>query len=229
MSWKSRYFEFLAYRSLVMEYFRKGARCTAAPKPRLGDETFDPNHKRGEEYVTTEHEPVFDAADLARCGRDIFVQRSHTTNEFGVEWLQRHLGDDYRLHIVEFDDYRALHIDATFVPLAPGKLMINPDRPLKQMPDVLKNSGWDILTPPRSTFPTDDSGYESFKWLSMNVLSLDEKRVIVEASEAPMIQALKDWGFEPIPCAFRENYRFGGSFHCATVDIRRRGGLQSYF
>jgi hypothetical protein len=22
---------------------------------------------------------------------------------------------------------------------------------------------------------------------------------------------------------------FGGSFHCATADVRRRGGLQSYF
>jgi glycine amidinotransferase len=22
---------------------------------------------------------------------------------------------------------------------------------------------------------------------------------------------------------------FGGSFHCATLDVRRRGGLQSYF
>jgi len=26
------------------------------------------------------------------------------------------------------------------------------------------------------------------------------------------------------------NYKpFGGSFHCATLDIRRRGTLQSYF
>ena len=40
---------------------------------------------------------------------------------------------------------------------------------------------------------------------------------------------LRDWGFEPIPCAFRHAYKFGGSFHCATVDIRRRGTLQSYF
>jgi glycine amidinotransferase len=134
MSWKSRYFEFLAYRSLVMDYFKRGARWTAAPKPRLGEETFDHNYKRGEQYVTTEHEPVFDAADMARCGRDIFVQRSHVTNQFGVDWLRCHLGDDYTLHVVEFGDDRALHIDATFVPLAPGKVMINPDRPIKEMP-----------------------------------------------------------------------------------------------
>ena len=41
----------------------------------------------------------------------------HVTNRFGFEWLQRHLGDTYNLHLVEFDDKRAIHIDATFLPL----------------------------------------------------------------------------------------------------------------
>lgn len=229
MSWRSRYFEFLAYRKLVKEYFAQGARWTAAPKPELTHQTYDHDWRRGESYVTTEFEPVFDAADVARCGKDIFVQRSHVTNDFGIDWLSRHLGDAYRVHRVEFDDYRAIHIDATFVPLAPGKLIVNPDRPIKQMPDVIANSGWDVLEAPRSTLPESHPWYHSFRWLSMNVLCLDEKRVIVERSEEPMIKALKSWGMEPIPCPFRQNYRFGGSFHCATVDIRRRGTLQSYF
>jgi glycine amidinotransferase len=44
-----------------------------------------------------------------------------------------------------------------------------------------------------------------------------------------MIRALKDFGFQPILCNFRNFNTFGGSFHCATLDIRRRGELQSYF
>jgi glycine amidinotransferase len=44
-----------------------------------------------------------------------------------------------------------------------------------------------------------------------------------------MIRALKDWGFEPIPCPFLNYSPFGGSFHCATLDVRRTGTLQSYF
>ncbi len=229
MSWRSRYFEFLAYRDLIKDYFKQGARWTAAPKPQLTEELYKHDYVRGEEYVTTEFEPVFDAADVARCGRDLFVQRSHVTNLFGIEWLRRHLGDKYRLHVVEFEDDRAIHIDATFVPLCPGKILVNPDRPLKAMPEVLKNSNWELLTAPRSTLPESYPLYRSFRWLSMNMLSLDEKRIIVEKSEEPLIAALKDWGFEPIPCAFRNNYRFGGSFHCATADIRRTGTLQSYF
>mgnify|MGYP003298904831 CR=1 FL=1 len=38
----------------------------------------------------------------------------------------------------------------------------------------------------------------------------------------------KNWGFTPIPCSFRNFNSFGGSFHCATLDVRRRGKLESY-
>jgi glycine amidinotransferase len=229
MAWRSRYFEFFAYRSLCMEYFRQGARWTAAPKPQMTDRSYNYSFKRGTDYVTTEFEPLFDAADMMRCGKDIFVQRSHVTNDMGIEWLRRQYGDQFTFHKVEFDDYRAIHIDATFVPLAPGKILINPDRPIKEMPEVLAKSDWEFLTAPRSTLPESNPAYHSFRWLSMNMLSLDEKRVIVEASEEPTIKALRKWGFDPIPCPFRNNYRYGGSFHCATVDIRRRGELQCYF
>jgi glycine amidinotransferase len=66
-------------------------------------------------------------------------------------------------------------------------------------------------------------------WLSMNVLMLDQRRVVVERSQPSMIAALKGWGFGPIPCEFQDYATFGGAFHCATLDIRRRGELQSYF
>jgi glycine amidinotransferase len=65
-------------------------------------------------------------------------------------------------------------------------------------------------------------------WINVNVLSLDEERVIVEKTQESTIKALKDWGFKPIPCSFL-NFAYGGAFHCATLDIRRRGMLQSYF
>jgi glycine amidinotransferase len=63
----------------------------------------------------------------------------------------------------------------------------------------------------------------------MNVLMLDEERVVVEQTQESMIRALRDWGFRPIPCGFMDFAPFGGSFHCATLDVRRRGELESYF
>lgn len=229
MAWRSRYFEFLAYRELCKQYFRQGASWTAAPKPAMSEKSYDRCWKRGEGYVSTEFEPLFDAADIARCGRDIIVQRSHVTNEMGIDWLERHLGDDYRVHRVEFEDYRAIHIDATFVPLREGTFLVNPDRPMKNMPEAIRKSGWEFLEAPRSTLPESHPWFHSFKWLSMNMLSLDETRVIVEASEEPTIKALINWGFDPIPVDFRNNYMYGGSFHCATVDIRRAGTLKTCF
>lgn len=232
MSWRSRYFESRAYRSLIKEYFQKGARWTAAPRPQLADSTYaiapdGVGYDLGAgRTVLTENEPLFDAADFCRIGRDIFCQLSQVTNRFGITWLDRHLGAEYRVHILNFDDPKAMHIDATFVPLAPGRLMINPTR-VNQLPDMFRD--WEILHPPAPTVPDSHPFYFSSSWLSLNVLSLDEQRVIVEAEEQPMIDFLKRHGFTPIPVHLRNFGSLGGGFHCATSDIRRRGPLASYF
>ena len=231
MAWRSRYFEVNSYRALIKEYFLKGARWSAGPKPQLSNQLYNYDYlgkSEGDEYdyVINEFEPTFDAADFVRCGRDIFVQRSHVTNSFGINWLRRHLGDQYTIHEMEFNDHHRMHIDATFMPLAPGKLLVNPLRVTK-LPSMFKD--WEILYTPEPGIPDDHPLYMTSKWVTMNVLMLDEKRVIVEAHEERTIEAFKKWGFKPIPCNFRNFNTFGGSFHCATLDIRRRGGLQSYF
>src|SRR5215213_4988834 len=229
LAWRSRYFETCGYRPLLKEYFREGAKWSMAPKPELRDEQYDydwtePQPDEPVRLVITEFEPTFDAADFIRCGRDIFAQKSNVTNDFGIEWLRRHLGDTYRIHVFEFNDTHPMHIDATLVPLAPGKLLINPERVLK-VPSVFR--GWDVFHAPKPIIPDDHTLYMTSKWINMNILMLDEKRVMVERQDEPMISAFKKWGFKPIPCNFRNFNSFGGSFHCATVDVRRRGRLES--
>ena len=231
MSWRSRYYETSAYRPLLKEYFQQGARWTSAPKPELAEELFDQNWtepERGEEmrYVITEYEPVFDAADFVRCGRDVFAQKSNVTNEVGIDWLARHLGDDYRVHTIEVHDTQPMHIDATFMPLAPGKVLINPDR-VGHLPEIVKK--WDLLEAPRPVLEVDRRYHMCSRWISMNIFMIDEERVVVEKEEEPLIQAFRDWGFKPIPCTLKTFNVFGGGFHCCTLDVRRRGTLESYF
>ncbi len=233
MAWRSRYFEIHAYRKLLNEYFKNGARWLAAPKPSMANGFYDANYRprhhtiRGKrQYAITNSEVAFDAADFVRCGRDIFVQKSQVTNDMGIEWVRRHIGTEYKVHIVEFGDPHPMHIDTTIVPLAPGKLLINPAWVTK-IPPMFKS--WDILVAPPPAKPFDSAMYFSSDWLTMNFLSIDEKRIIVEEQEEPLIRALQKWGFEPIPIPFRNFYPFGGSIHCATADIRRRGALRSYF
>ncbi|HWL87198.1 MAG TPA: hypothetical protein VNO21_15440 [Polyangiaceae bacterium] len=231
LAWRSRYYETSAYRTLLKEYFRGGAKWSSAPKPDLPDELYDqdwtePPDGDPTRLVITEYEPTFDAADFMRCGRDIFAQKSNVTNDFGIRWLARHLGSQYRIHVFEFDDPHPMHIDATLVPMAPGKLLVNPERVL-QVPSIFR--GWDVFHAPKPSIPSAHTLYMTSKWINMNILMLDEKRVIVERQDEPMIAAVKRWGFDPVLCPFRNFNSFGGSFHCATLDVRRRGTLQSYF
>jgi glycine amidinotransferase len=233
--WRSRYFEAGAYRSLLKEYFLNGARWIAAPRPQLTDQLFDrnyriPNPKEPLRFVVNEFEPVFDAADFVRCGRDLFVTRSNVTNEIGIEWLRRHLGSEFTIHELESRSRQPMHIDSTFMPLAPGKVLVNPEYlDVERRPPILKT--WDVLVAPR---PDPVEGIMPrismcSPWTSINVLMLDERRIVVDKSQVTLIRALKDWGFMPIPCAFLSYGPFGGSFHCAALDVRRRGNLQSYF
>ena len=41
MAWRSRFFEYRAYRPLMKEYFHGGAKWTTAPKPQMSDELYD--------------------------------------------------------------------------------------------------------------------------------------------------------------------------------------------
>ena len=81
MAQRARYFEFRAYRPRILDYFRAGARWTAAPKPLLADALYienGPDATGNFDFMGTpllaETEPVFDAACFVRCGRDIFLR-----------------------------------------------------------------------------------------------------------------------------------------------------------
>ena len=233
MGWRSRYFEHHAYKSLCKEYFQGGARWVAAPRPELTDADYvegyvAPEEDEPQRFCLTEHEPLFDAADAIKCGRDVFIARSSCCNGSGIEWLRRHLAPEFSVHEVEIHDTHPMHIDATFYPLAPGKLLVHPTRCVK-VPEMFTTAGWDVLTCPEPLMPADHPLYNCSRWICMNVLMLDEERVIVSKGEDDLVRAFKKWGLKPIECPFYDFETIGGGFHCASLDIRRRGELKSYF
>ena len=235
MAWRSRYFEIYAFRDLIEDYFRDGARWLAAPKGSMNNEfynqDFDPENAEPNgirQFAISEKEVAFDAADFVRFGKDIFVQKSGVTNSMGIEWVRRHIGDEYTIHELSFDEEHPLHIDTSIVPLCPGKLMINPSWVKREHLPAMFDS-WEIIDAPEPVMPYDKGLYFSSDWLTMNFLSVDEKKIIVEENETPLIKLLEQHGFEPIPIPFRNFYPFGGAVHCATADIRRKGTLESYF
>jgi len=247
MSRRARYFEHLAYRPLILEYWRRDPQMawTVAPKPTMADEMYhtgfwdwplDVRHRRMHDYefCVTQDEVVFDAADVIRLGRDLLVQESMTTNRLGIHWLKRHLEPrGLRVHPVHFPlDHYPSHIDCTFVPLRPGLVLTNPDRPIQSGEERLfLDNGWRFVDAP---FPslTDDEMPEfcqSSRWLAMNVLSLSPRTVVCESSEHALHELLDSHGFEVLVVPFRHVYAFGGSLHCATWDVRRAGERGDYF
>jgi glycine amidinotransferase len=238
MANRCRFFEYRAYRPLLKEYFHSGARWTAAPKATMSDELYVADYDASTvpfDFAThanlTEFEVCFDAACFSRMGRDIFWQPDIVSNQFGADWLERHLGDVFRIHRVEFEDSHPHHIDATMVPLRPGLVLVNPDRPPKGLClEIFKENDWQIVEAiPSVRARKASTAREVSNWISMNILSINEYTVVVDELETPFIGQLTELGFDVLTCPFDAVFRFGGSFHCCSVDIRRRGELRSYF
>lgn len=246
MSYRSRWFEYLCYRPLLEELFRSdpGMRWEAAPKPRLTDASYragfqeahdalDEEAQRARvaanDLILTEAEPLFDAADILRCGKDLFVQLSLVTNRAGHDWLRRHF-PAHRVHAVTFGDTHPLHIDATFVPLRPGLALHCGERPIEPgLATYFAVNDWEIVAAAQPAWASAPPLSFCSPWLAMNVLHLDPKTICVEASEHHIAEQLSSLGFEVVPVAFRAVGPFGGGLHCATVDIERDGGLKDYF
>lgn len=245
MSFRSRWFEYLSYRPLLQSYFEEDAnfRYEAAPKPRLTDASYRADYLSDDvgietrlawtalkHFVTTEEEPLFDAADVTRMGRDLIVQHGCTTNLKGIEWLRRHF-PGHRVHAVNFPgDPYPIHIDCTFVPIRPGLILNNPQR---RLPDeqrgLFARNGWQIVEAAQPAHNTPPPLCYSSVWLSMNVLVLDPKTVCVEASEVHQAEQLDKLGMNVIPVELRDAYSFGGGLHCCTADVYREGTFEDYF
>ncbi|PXF49768.1 Glycine amidinotransferase, mitochondrial [Gracilariopsis chorda] len=191
--------------------------------------------KHNFEFATTEDEPVWDAADVVRFGKDLFVMRSNTTNLSGYEWLRRHFATrGVDCHLMHFpDDISPQHIDGNFVPLRPGFVLCNRERPpLEWELTKFREGNWNLIesaAPSVINYPMPDFCYCSANGLSCNVFSISPEKVAVEENEKPLITQLEDYGFDVIPVAYRDTYQFGGGLQCSTNDIRRVDQLKDYF
>ena len=244
-SFRCRYFEYLAYWPLMKQYFDEDPefKWTQAPRPRLTDASYKHNYydekitleerlvrTANKDFVTTEVEPMWDAADVMRMGKDLFIQHGLTTNRTAMDWFQRYY-PEYRVHAVNFPgDPYPIHIDATFVPLRPGLIINNPHRKLpEEQRAIFEANDWQIVEAAQPAHDEPPALCYSSVWLSMNCLVLDPKTVIVEASEVYQQEQMDKLGMNVIPCDLRDAYPFGGGLHCSTADVYREGECLDYF
>lgn len=222
---RSRYYESFCYEEIYCDYVRRGAKWISAPKPKLRNEDFN---LCGTQYsILKETEPIFEAANVLRMGRDLLYLLSDGGNRLGAQWLQNVIGNDYRVHCCE-NLYAGLHIDSTLTLLRPGLFLANPDRVTSDnLPEPLRK--WQMLcVPPMVQNEQSDVGFMSSVWLGMNLLVVNPHLVIVDAQQTALIKMLEHHQFDVIPLTLRHGRKLGGGFHCVTLDVRRNGELEDY-
>jgi len=226
---RNRFFENDLLKPILYEYFLQGARWTAAPQPMMTQASFDHSYvDPALNAASGGFEIMFDAAQCLRFGRDIVFNASTRNHDLGFEWLKRELGPEFRLHKVGMVDN---HLDGAIMPLCPGKLLVNAwgiDK-LHLLPEPLRK--WEVLymaDEDRSSYSEEELLLASSR-ITVNVLSVDERHVIINEHATETIRLLERKGFTPIPLRFRHSRIFGGGIHCASLDIRRRETLEDYF
>jgi glycine amidinotransferase len=225
---RSRYFELASLRPLFQQYMLEGALWLSAPRPRLDDSLYEWDETG--RPLLGEAEPVFDAANILRLGKDVFYQVSRSGNEMGLKWLRsavRLLEGDLRVHSLR-GVYENTHIDSTISLLRPGLALLNPARIRGDaVPDWLR--GWAIIWCPQpAPKPTYLPHPLSEEWISMNLLMVNPELAIVDASHPELIRALEGHGIHVLPHQLRHARVLGGGFHCVTLDIVRDGGPEDY-
>lgn len=223
---RGRYCEGFAVRDIFNEFRRSsnGVWFVAPHRPRLHDRTYDLSRSCGIKEI----EPLFDAANCVRLGRDIIIDINNTANRAGAAWIQETLNKHFGSGVVTVHcvSLSPDHIDVVIVPLCEGRALINPHYVRDhELPACLK--GWDLIPAPEMVPQSFHGTPKASNWIGLNLLVLDgvERTVIVERRQEPLLRLLEQHGFRPIPVQWRHGRTWGGGFHCVTLDVQRDGSL----
>ena len=227
---RSRYFETRAYHNIMLEAVEDGVEWISAPKPILKDELF--TFEDLSKPTLNNFEPIFDAPNVVRLGKDLLFQVSNSGNLMGFKWLKNILEPrGYRLHLAE-EIYSFAHFDSTIIPLRPGLVLLNATRVNeKNCPKVFDK--WDkiyfsdVAQAVGRTFPEGDL-LPCSPYIGLNLLSVDPHTVCIDEAQTNLIKTLESYKITCIPLPMRHARSLSGGFHCATIDLIREGELEDY-
>ncbi|MDO8646047.1 MAG: hypothetical protein Q7R42_05645 [Candidatus Planktophila sp.] len=188
-----------------------------------------------------EDEILFDAANIVRYDGYALYLVSSTGNLKAFDWLN---SSDTDFDFQQTDVYRSSHIDSTILPLDQDTFLVNSvrvnpmnlpasirDRRILYFKDVARIPQSEIAFHQeyRATAAAqiEKVGFQtnlqemSSPWAGMNVLSIDEKNVMVESNQLQLILYLESSGYNVIPIRMRHAYTMLGGLHCTTLDLIR--------
>ena len=230
---RNRFFENQMLYSTFNDVYQggQGGKWIKAPFNSLVEEKMDMEPwNSSRDYASfdrSKYTMAIDGAQYLRIGRDVIVNINSYNHYLGHEWIKS-LFPNSNFHIVHVADN---HIDGAIVCLAPGYFLLNPI--YTEIIDVLpeKFKSWKFLIPEDREY--DNKGeltvsLASQRGMDINVLSLDEKTVVVNKMAMNVISLLEREGFEVIPVELDNCEIFGGGIHCSTLDLLREDECIDY-
>lgn len=236
-----RQFENDYMKDIFLEYFKKGAKWTSAPRPLVTDNSYDLSRIYKTEgakeyynslkfkyknYLDCGVEIMFDAANCIRLGDTILFNAPTEHERLGAEWLRRHLEGSFKVWEVNIADN---HIDSVFLPLRPGLALLTQDI-ISKLPEQLQK--WEFIM-----VPSEYNSEEKLEYLPIasqkiycNILSISPNKIICMPEYYNILRdKLRKYNIEVIPNKIRYSRLFGGGHHCLSLDVRRKGEKESYF
>ncbi|MBF6333239.1 glycine amidinotransferase [Nocardia transvalensis] len=242
---RSRYLETRLLAPIFRRYYEAGARWTTMPRPLLTDNSFDLSYARdiettlgGPTEPVEDPEPspydvgfemMLDGAQCLRLGEDLVINIANENHRLACDWLERHVGDRYRIHRVHRMSDN--HIDSMLLALRPGVFLARHAQIAALLPSPFDK--WKFIVPPQPSpenFPSYDDGdlLLTSSYIDLNVLSVSPDVVLVNEACVELVRTLEHEGFTVVPVRHRHRRLFGGGFHCFTLDTIREGELQDY-
>jgi glycine amidinotransferase len=107
-------------------------------------------------------------------------------------------------------------------------VVLNPER-VKQdaVPHIFKS--WDIIWAPDMVDTARPGFYpRGSVWQGMNFFMVRPDLAVIDAQQTDLIRAVEKHGVDVLALNIRHARTLSGGFHCVTLDVRRRGGLEDY-
>lgn len=241
---RNRTFENLAMQSIFTKKMQEGVGWIRAPHTNLTSNSIDTNdwkNQRNFGEIPKKHEMGIDAAHCLKIGVDVICNVATYNHYLGFLWLKR-INPGVNYHMVKICDS---HIDGTLMVLRPGVFMVNDFKYTtahirNELPEKFKS--WDIIKigdESKEPYKDEDDLYSkinnelkynlaSSRGMDVNVLSIDERKVMCLDKANKTMDILDKNGFEPIPIKLRHGEIFAGGIHCSTLDLKRDDELIDY-
>lgn len=159
-----------------------------------------PSFKNEEIYI--------EGGDVLLNGKEIYVGFSgNATSVEGINWLQRYLGQSYKVHQINIKNFQ--HLDCVMSLIRPGLGIIVKEAFTGELPDSLKK--WDFIE-----VPVEDANN-----LAANIFILEKNKVIIDERYTYLENELKKRGVTVIKVPFDALSQMGGGFRCSHHPIRR--------